>query len=503
MSSDAVGSERVSTIVGYKIKKGNFNNSTPNLPQRIAVLGEANTANQGTLDTDGTEITSLQQAGDLYGYGSAIYLAMRILRPVNSDGVGGIPVYVYAQAEAGGATAKIITITPVGTATKNGTHTIKVAGREGLDGERYDISVAVGDTSAEITQKIEDSLNNVLGCPFSTTSTSYEAVCTSRWKGLTANDLRIEVEDYDDDLGISYTVSTTQAGAGTPSITAALTSFGANWNTIVVNTYGLQSTVMDSLEDYNGIADPDSPTGRYTGTTMKPFIAISGSVSDDPSATTDARKDEMTIAVAPAPNSYGLPLEAAANMTVLFARVSQDNPHQDVINRYYPDMPVPTSAGTMASYSSRDTIVKKGCSTVDLVNGKFQVKDFVTTYHPVGENPAQFRYCRNIMLDLNVYFTYYLKEQELLVGKTIAGNDTFVDVEGVIKPKQWLQVVSGIADDLGRRALITDVDFMKDSIEVDISSSNPDRLETTFSYKRSAIGRISSTTAKAGFQFGS
>jgi hypothetical protein len=44
---------------------------------------------------------------------------------------------------------------------------------------------------------------------------------------------------------------------------------------------------------------------------------------------------------------------------------------------------------------------------------------------------------------------------------------------------------------------------MQSSIEVDISTTNPDRLETTFNYKRTGVGRIASTTATAGFNFGS
>jgi hypothetical protein len=43
MASNAVGTERVSAVVGYKITKGNFSESTPNLPQAIEVFAEANT----------------------------------------------------------------------------------------------------------------------------------------------------------------------------------------------------------------------------------------------------------------------------------------------------------------------------------------------------------------------------------------------------------------------------------------------------------------------------
>ena len=503
MASDAVGTERVSSVVGYKITKGNFNNSTPNLPQRVALLGEANTANQGTLDLTPKEITSAKQAGELYGFGSPIYLAMRILRPVNGGGIGGIPVYVYPQAEASGAGTQSYDITPVGTATANGTHTVIVAGRGVLDGGRYDISVEVGDTSADITQKISDAINDVLGCPFTATNTDYDVTLVSKWRGATAAGLTLSVDENDLDLGIDYTVSTNQTGIGTPSIEAALALFGENWNTIVINTYGTVESIMDSLESFNGIPDPILPTGRYTGITMKPFIALTGSVADNPSTITDLRLNDVTIAICPAPASAGHPLEAAANMCVLFARKSQDTPHLDVLNSYYPDMPTPEgSIGSMADYENRDSFVKKGCSTVEKSGSRYRVKDFVTTYHPVGEIPPQYRYCRNLMLDLNVYFGYFLLEETFVVGKAIAANDDIVNVTSVIKPKDWVGTVSKYAEDLVSRGLTVDAAFMQDSLTVNLSTTNPDRLETFFRYKRSGVGRISATTAEAGFNFG-
>ena len=80
--SNAVGTERISKVVGYKIKKGDSRESTPNLPQRVVIIGEANTANQPSLDTTQKDITTTQKAGQLYGFGSPIYQVMRILRPV-------------------------------------------------------------------------------------------------------------------------------------------------------------------------------------------------------------------------------------------------------------------------------------------------------------------------------------------------------------------------------------------------------------------------------------
>lgn len=501
MSADAVGSERISRVVGYMIKKGDFRTSSPNLPQKIVLLGEANTANQITLDTDPFQITSAQQAGERYGYGSPLHLMARILLPRGGGGIGGIPVFVHPQEEAGGATAKILNVSATGVATRNGTHTLVVAGREGYDGNFYNIPIVIGDDNETIAAKITDALNNMLACPFIAVDTDYESQLTSKWKGITADKLSVSVNTNGDDCGLTYVVDEVQAAAGQPSIADALDAIGNDWATIVVNPY--ESTqIMQALEVFNGIPDPTNPTGRYVGIVMKPFIAITGNTDEDPSAITDARPNEVTIALAPAPLSAGLPMEAAANMTVLFAVISQNNPHLDVASQPYPDMPVPTAIGAMSDYNNRDAFVKKGCSTVTLETGRYIVQDFVTTYHPTGEEPPQFRYPRNLMLDFNVRYGYLLLEQINVVDHAIAADEDTVTADKIIKPKMWVQVLHSYAKDLGKRGLIVQVGFMTDSIEVGLSTSNPDRLETKFSYKRSGFARVSATDATAGFNFG-
>lgn len=502
--SDAVTLDRVSRIIGYKLTTGNFATTTPNLPQRIAILAEANEANQTDLSTDPYQIITATDAGKKYGYGSPIHMIARILLPKFGGGVAGIPVWVYPQAKAIGATTKQIEITPSGVATGNGTHYVIIAGRDGIDGDYYAFNVTEGDTTADITAKISDCVNAVLVCPMSADNTDYVASLESKWSGLTAEDITVRVDVGNNDLGIEYTVDNAiQAGSGTPSISAALAAFQNNWNTIVVNSYGTQSTIMSTLENFNGIPDPETPTGRFQGLVMKPFVAITGTTVEDPSSITDSRKLNVTIALAPAPLSEGLPLEAAANMAVLQANVAQNSPHLDVEGKSYPDMPTPDSIGLMSDYNYRDAFVKKGCSTVDLVADKYVVQDFVTTYHPDGETPPQFRYVRNLYsVDMNVRYGYYLLEQVNVVDHVIANDADQVSATKIIKPKQWKQILKGYALDLADRAIIVDPSFLVASLRVGIGTTNPDRLETFFRYKRSGVVRIASTTAEAGFNFG-
>jgi phage tail sheath gpL-like len=503
MASFGVDLTRVSRIVGYLLKKGDFRVKSPNLPQRIAMFGEANEANQAGLDLTPIEIRSAKHAGELFGFGSPLYLMARILKPVSGDGIGGIPLVAYPQAKAVGATQKTIKLIPTGVATGNGTHTVLIGGRGSLDGVSYDINIETGDTAADITQKIADAVNAVVGSPVTAIDFDYETHLKTKWAGLTANELSVSVDTNDNALGITYTVQNYIAGSGTPSVADALESFGNVWNTFVLNGYGLVSSVLTALEQYNGIADPENPTGRYTGIIFKPFRAISGSISDDPSAITHARLNEMTVAVAPAPGSAGFSFEAAANVVLLAAPMAQNEPHRDISGLSYIDMPTPVSIGSMAVYANRDYMVKRGCSTVDLVAGKYQIQEIVTTYHPVGEEPPAFRYVRDLVVDDNIRYSYYLAEQIHVVDKVIVSDSDLVEATNTITPKQWAARVNSLSDEWVARALTTDSDFTKQSIDVDLSDSNPNRFETYFRCKRTSVARVSSTVAEVGFNFGS
>lgn len=500
-----VGLERASRVVGYDLTGADFSNTSPNLPQKIIILGEANHANQGSLVTAKTAVNSQKKAGSLFGYGSPIHMAMRILKPLYSDGVGGIPIEVIAQPAAVGAQSRIVNITPVGTAARSGTHYVKIAGRNDIDGLAYAVNIVAGDTVATIADKIENAVNAVLASPMSAISTSYLATLETKWRGVSAQGITVSMDTGDDTLGLTYTVTQTQAATGQPSITTDLDKIGNEWSTLVLNTYGGVSSILTALEAFNGKPAEDSiaPTGRYVGTTWKPFVAIFGSVLDDPSSLTDSRKAEVTNVCAPAPLSLGHPLEAAANALALYAVIAQNTPELDLGGLSYPDMPTPESIGSMASYDNRDVIMKKGCSTVNLVAGKYQVQDFVTTYHPDGDAEPSFRFVRNLVgVDFNYRYGVLLLEQQYVVDKVIVGDNDTVTSDNVIKPKDWKQILFDHNTDMGERALIVDVPFAKSNISVSISSSNPNRLETSLKYKRSGLARISSTQAQAGFNYG-
>lgn len=501
--STAVGTDRRSRVSGYKLGKFQSNETT-NLPQIIAVFGEANTANQSGLTITKKEVTSAKEAAELYGYGSPLHRIMRILRPVSGDGVGGIPTIVFPQITAGGAAATSREWTVVGTATGNATHYVVVNGRDELDFQSHAFSVVSGDTPTVIAGKIADAINAVLGSPASATSALGVVTSTTKWKGVTSAEFHMVIDFGNNAAGVSYSQTASTDGTGVVSLAASLAQFGDDWDTTVVNAYGADQ--FDELEAFNGVPDPESPTGRYSGIIFKPFMAFTGTVlsdKDDLAAITDnaSRIEEVTNGLCPAPNSKGFTFEAAANGVARFCRIMQDSPHLDVNNKSYPDMPIPSDGniGDMSDYNNRDFLVKKGCSTVILENGQYKIQDFVTMYHPDGEVPLQFAYARNLNLDWNVSYGYRQLETRFLKDKALVQDNQIVDVKGCIKPKEWKAIVFEYLDDLALRGLINDPQFSKDSVVVQISTVNPDRFETFFRYKRTGIARIESTDVEIGF----
>lgn len=502
--STAVGLDRISRVSGYNIKKGNFSTETQNLPQIIAIFGEANTANQSGLTVNKVEVTSAAEAGDLFGLGSPIHRAVSILRPVGSDGVGGIPTVVFPQISSGGATATVRSWTVTGTATANATHSVVINGRYSIDFQYYTFDVVVGDTPTIIAAKIADAINRVLGSPALGTSALGVATATSKWKGATSAQLNVSIDYGTNAAGITYAQTTSTDGAGSVDLSASLSQFGDDWYTMVINTYG--TAQLDALEQFNGVPDNVSPTGRWSGLVFKPFCAYFGSTSASRttlSAITDAgaRISQVTNVLCPAPNSKGFDFEAAANVVALASVVYQNTPHSDVSGLSYPDMPIPADSiiGDMNDYNNRDYLVKRGCSTVMLVDSKYQIQDLVTTYHPSGEVPLKYSYVRTLNIHFNIKDMYSTLENIYLKDKTLVRDDQTVDVDNCIKPREWKGIVGSMWDEAAESALINDPAFSKASTQVQIGETNPNRFETAANYKTTGTVRISSTTMTAGF----
>lgn len=328
---------------------------------------------------------------------------------------------------------------------------------------------------------------------------------TSKWTGLTSAALTAIPDVAGDAAGLTYAIVSNTAGTGTPSIAGALSQFeSTTWYTLIHNTYGVPQ--LSALETFNGIPDNQNPTGNYAPLSFRPFMAFFGST--DPVAAnlvtiTDAsaRIPNVTNVLCPAPASGGMPYEASANMLLLFANVAQSKPHGTAVGQSYTDMPVPATnlIGDLSVYANRNLLKTKGCSTVTLKNSAYKVQDLVTTYHPAGEVPLIFNECRYLVIDWNIKYGYGLLEDVNLKDKTIIADGQYTTVQDVISPSDWKAILFTYFDSLATLGLITNATFSKTSLVVEIDPSNPNRFNTTFSYKRTGTSEIESTTVTVGF----
>ncbi|NRA92517.1 MAG: hypothetical protein HRU26_07500 [Psychroserpens sp.] len=504
--STAVGTELKSKVVGYELLAGNFSPSTPNLPQSIAVFGQANTDKQSGLTNDPVVVTSESQAGDLFGYGSQIHIAMRILRSKVADRVGGIPTVVYPQLAPSGGTARVETITVSSVATADAVHTVYINGRSIFDGDSLEIPIANGNTPSQIASKISDAINNATSCAVTAAAVGGVVTITTKWVGESTNELYVEVVPVDgQDVGVSYAVAQDSAGSGDSSaeISESLALFGDTWHTIVVNPYPKSRYAL--FESFNGVAGVKPATGRYASIIWKPFICYSGNTDESISnIISGLDNDQATIRLCTAPNSKGWDVEAAANAAAIEARIFQDTPHQDGSGNQYFDMPAPLSGliGEMSDYTNRNLALEGGASTVKFVNGKYEMMDCVTTYNPAAESEPQYRYVRTLMIDFNIEYSYFLNEQLYVVDHVILKDTAATSVGKTVKPSTWKAALSSMFLDLQSRALIADADFCMNSLQVGVSTVNPNRFETSFDYERTGFVRVASTSVRAGFSFG-
>ena len=492
----------IATGNAYQIIKGVPVNNNANLTPAIAVLAEINHANQNAGTTP-IQITSLQQVGAKYGYGSPMYMAAANLFPSNGGGVTGIPVWAFPVLEAGGAAAQTASITVTGTATANVTHTVIVAGRKFVGPQSYNVNIATGDTATAIATKIKNVINAVLGSPVGGTSTTTVITATSKWYGLSAKDLTISVDTNGAAGGVSYAVAYPIAGTGTPDIADTLALMnGIGWFPIGINGWNLTNdTINAALIAFNGNAKTN--TGQWNNLVFKPTIWLTGNVIDSTTssadtAITDALLDDMTIATCSLPKCLGFPIEAAAAYAVNFANVCDATPNIDIQKQALVNTPLASGTPTQNSdYNLRNALVLMGMSTCELVKGVYYPQDFVTTYHPVGETPAVFRYPRSLNIDFNVKFKFANLMKVTVEGKQIANDSDLVNATNVVKPKDVKSGLVTLANDLVSQGFCTLAPFMIASIQVAVNGTNPDRFDIAFSYDRSGVVRIINTEATA------
>ncbi|WNO24165.1 putative tail sheath protein [Acinetobacter phage Scuro] len=489
--SNAVDLSARARVVGIETVYKNLRDSNiAILPQRIAVIGQGST--DAVYATEKRQVTSANQAGNLFGYGSPVHLAVKQLLPVNGDGVGTIPVTVYPLTDHTSGVAATGSITPTGTVTESAQARVLV---NNIRSELFVISI--GDTIATLTPKIAAAINATLDMPVTAVSTATAVNLTSKWKGLSANDINVVISGGESS-GVTFAITQLSGGLADPEVTSALNQIGNVWETMVLNCLSIANT--DALNAYR-----DAGEGRWGALVRKPFVVFTGNTIADPTAATataEARKTDRINSQLPSPGATDLPFVVAARQLARIAVVANENPPCDYGSQQAAGL-VPGPDAVQWTYTDRDYAIKRGSSTVEVRDGVVTLSDVVTFYHPTGEEPPAYSYVcdivklQNIIFNLDIRFAN--KEWD---GAPLIPDDQPTTNPRAKKPKMAVAEASTLADSLGLEAIISDTEYTKKGTIAQISSTNPKRLDMVFPVKVSGNTNILGVDLQFGFFFG-
>lgn len=489
--SSAVDASAVARVVGIEtIFKDLRGNDVLFLPQRVALIGQGSSA--VTYDTTKAQVTSAFDVGSTYGFGSPLHLAALQLLPSNGDGIGTIPLTVYPLEDDGSGVAASGDITPSGTQTEAASYLVRI---NNIDSEAFVISA--GDSVATITAAMTQAINAVTSMPVIATDNSTDVGLASKWKGVSANDIYVEVVGSTT-AGTSFAITQPTGGLVNPDVQDALDQVGDIWETMALNCLDIADTT--ALDAYSTFGE-----GRWGALVKKPLVVFTGNTETTVSAATavsDARKTDRTNAQLVAPGSNDLPLTVAARQLARIVAVANNNPPRDYGSQSADGL-TPGVDGDQWTYADRDSAIKKGSSTIEVKDGVVSIADVVTFYHPTGDDTPAYRYVvdivklQNIIFNLNLIFA--TDEWE---GAPLIPDEQPTVNPAAKQPKSARSEISSLIDSLGLNAIISDPETAKGTIQAEINAQNPKRLDISLVVQLSGNTNIISIDFNFGFFFG-
>jgi phage tail sheath gpL-like len=324
-----------------------------------------------------------------------------------------------------------------------------------------------------------------------------DVALTSKWEGNSANLMTVSVEGSTT-AGTVFSIVQPFSGLNNPDVQPALDQVGEVWEMMFINC--LESVDSTALDAFSTFGD-----GRWGALTRKPCVAFYGDNSTAVSSAIfvpDGHPTDRTNVQLVAPGSNDLLFVTAARQVARIALQANTNAPVDYGSLQALGL-TPGADGDQWPYNERDLAVKSGCSTINVVDGVIQLADIITMYHPTGDPTPAYSYVvdivklQNIIYNLNLIF-----ETPEWDGAPLIPDDQPTANRAARKPKSAVAEISTLIDSLGLAAIISDPDAAKETVQAEIDSQNPKRLNIAFTVQLSGNANIISIDFNFGFYFG-
>jgi phage tail sheath gpL-like len=442
-------------------------------PQRLPVMPN-NSIMFGQMLAGGTaqpnvviQVYSPAQAIQLFGLGSMLARMCAKWLKTNPN----TPLFVCPQQDNGAGTAAVTTITCSGPATAAGTQAYYI------DGTQIQFPVTVGMTGAQIAAALQAELAATAGLPISSANPGgapTTVVCTCLHKGLDAGALDFRSTYYASDsnvAGVGFAVASTTAGAGNPSLTAAIAAL-TQWYLWWCNPYadGASLAAIYAAQEAN-----------WLPTVMRDSISFfSQKLSFGSAATEGEAQNEKLACYLPAQNMPEAPYLWAAWVTAMAANFF------GLPFRPYTDLSAPGTLMAPAPAdrwiaSERNMLNFDGVATYGVNDaGDVTIRRLVTTYINNAEGVPDTTFLDVPDVVRAAYLRYSLR---VFLASTfprynIADDGTPVTVgSATTTPSSIAGAIVGLAGQWQKAGLITDLDNFIAGLVVERNATDSTRVD--------------------------
>lgn len=444
------------------------------IPQQISLVGQYDPAKTTVVDYVPKKIESADQAASLYGFGSMLHLeTIKVFAGILTSG---IPVYAHPVPDDGAAVASDGTITATGAATSAGTLFFYIANQQ------VQVNIEDADTGDDIAIAIAAAITAKLTLPVTAAVngvTTEQVDITSKWKGISANDIDIsvnlegDVESSKAPSGTTIAIVAMANGATNPDITSVFTNMGDNWFTRLVFPYDDSANLV--IMEAAGVV-------RFQPDIRRFFLGFVGSikVKADYIAQVAARNSNWTTFV-PAHNSVSLPFEVAAACVGVSTLRAQADPARPSKGLALPGIRAGYEIDPYTYSDKNDMTIAGGSVTYIDAFGNVRILDLntTTTTNDIGGEVAQ--WARRIIAWSNnqakVFSLEALLTAEPFVAAKIVSNDAVTSQQYAISPVKLKGYLIGLVDGLWMpQAWSKNRDEIINGIITEIDSGNPERL---------------------------
>jgi phage tail sheath gpL-like len=459
------------------------------LPQQVALIGQGNTA--ATYALTPAKYTTAAAVGAAYGFGSPLHLAALKLLPINGGGLGTIPLTVYPMVDDAAGAVAAGSITPAGTHVGNAEYRVIINGVRSAA-----FTIADGEVFGDLEDRITTAINAEVSMPVIAAAGIDVVDLTSKWEGLSANDIKIAVDGPSQ--GITFGLVQPVGGLVDPDVDDALAIITTKWETMAVSC--LQA-VDATLDKYATWGEP-----RWGSLVQRPVVVFTGTAEPVLATVTaigDGRKTDRVNATVYTPGVQELPCQIAAAGVAKSARQANNNPPVDYAGQLIDVGTVPPAVIPSLTYAERDTAIKAGVSTSEVSDQNVSLSDTVTFYHPDGEVPPAYRYVVDIVKLQNLVFNLQLIfEADEWKGAPLIPNEQPTVNPRARKPKDAVAAVAALVDSAALQAILSDPETAKSTITAVIDGTNPKRLNVAVTVQLSGNSNIIDVTLNFGFFFG-